>query len=59
MCFLSVIFAIDPSRKQLDCASICQQALVELLIGGFKDVDLICGGREAPDKVEEWQGVDW
>ena len=53
----SLVLGIDPSLGRLDYASLSQQALMELLISGVKEVSKICGSREAPLDVAEWCGV--
>ena len=48
---------VDPSLGRLDYTSLSPQALMESLIGGFDEVGSICGSREEPKDLAEWEGV--
>ncbi|KNH03741.1 leucine-rich repeat protein [Perkinsela sp. CCAP 1560/4] len=47
----------DNDVGRVDRASLPQQALMELFIFGLNEPEEICGSRDNPDDVCEWQGV--
>ncbi|KNH04303.1 leucine-rich repeat protein [Perkinsela sp. CCAP 1560/4] len=52
------VCGVDPALGRLDYSSLSQQALMEMLIEGLEAVGKICGSREEPKEVEDWEGVD-
>mmetsp|Transcript_15506 Transcript_15506/g.24242 ORF Transcript_15506/g.24242 Transcript_15506/m.24242 type:complete len:243 (-) Transcript_15506:40-768(-) len=59
MHLLSALFAIDPSLGKVDRASLPLQALMELLISGITNKDVICRNSESPADISEWEGVSF
>ncbi|KNH04355.1 transposase IS204/IS1001/IS1096/IS1165 family protein [Perkinsela sp. CCAP 1560/4] len=51
------VLGIDALLGRLDYTSLSPQALMESLIGGFDEVGSICGSREEPKDLAEWEGV--
>ena len=49
---------VDPSLGRLDYASLSQQALMEMVIEGITDKEMICGDADEPKDIEEWESVE-
>ena len=52
--------AADSSHLgRLDYASLSTQALMEILIEGIENREVICGSRQEPADIDEWRGVEY
>ncbi|KNH05784.1 leucine-rich repeat protein [Perkinsela sp. CCAP 1560/4] len=56
--FSEVCFAcVDGGIGRFDRSTLSQQTLMELFLFGLENSDEICGNRDAPDEMCEWNGV--
>mmetsp|Transcript_33649 Transcript_33649/g.52606 ORF Transcript_33649/g.52606 Transcript_33649/m.52606 type:complete len:272 (-) Transcript_33649:79-894(-) len=54
----SVVVTIDPTPLgKVDKSTLSQQTLMELLIEGIENRELICGSKENPQDVVRWKGI--
>ena len=57
--FIFFIAADTSHLGRLDYASLSTQALMEILIEGIENREVICGSQETPDDVEQWTGLEY
>ncbi|KNH04555.1 leucine-rich repeat protein [Perkinsela sp. CCAP 1560/4] len=55
--FAAFFIACDDGIGRVDRSTIPQQTLMELFVFGLNDPEKICGNREDPNDVCEWEGV--
>ena len=56
-----ITFCIESSDNlgRLDYASLSQEALMEMLIGGITNAENICGSPLEANYVKEWKSLSW
>jgi len=55
-----LLSAVESSHLgRLDYASLSTQALMEILIEGIENRELICGSTEEPVDIEQWEGLEY
>ncbi|KNH08124.1 hypothetical protein XU18_1290 [Perkinsela sp. CCAP 1560/4] len=54
---LLLLGTVDSSLGRLDYASLSQQALMDMVIDGITNKEVICGDPDEPTDIEEWKGV--